>query len=226
MHSNVQFFQHHMKLPQFRICKKIKITIRNFCHKIKYKHYKKSSFGIVCHGNTLKSISKKAFIEINGLMNFNFKASSSPRNNYEVGRINIGDGAYLIIGKNVNFHAGCKIDVLNNSKLTIGNNVYFNLNTTLCCRDCIKIGDNCAISQNCVIRDSDVHQIQGVINHSPISIGNHVWIGTNVIILKGVTIGDNCVIGAGSVVTRNIPKNSVAAGNPAKVIKENIVWKN
>ena len=53
----------------------------------------------------------------------------------------------------------------------------------------------------------------------PVTIGNDVWIGGNVTILPGVTIGDNCTIGAGSVVTRDIPANSIAAGNPAKIIR-------
>ena len=53
----------------------------------------------------------------------------------------------------------------------------------------------------------------------PVTIGNNVWIGGSVTILAGVTIGDNCTIGAGSVVTRDIPANSVAVGNPARVVK-------
>ena len=54
----------------------------------------------------------------------------------------------------------------------------------------------------------------------PVSIGHNVWIGGNVTILPGVTIGDNCTIGAGSVVTHNIPANSIAVGNPARVISK------
>ena len=53
----------------------------------------------------------------------------------------------------------------------------------------------------------------------PVTIGNNVWIGGNVSILPGVTIGENCVIGAGSVVTKSIPNNKVAVGNPCKVIR-------
>lgn len=53
----------------------------------------------------------------------------------------------------------------------------------------------------------------------PIKVGNNVWIGGNVVVLPGVTIGDNVVIGAGSVVNKDIPSNSVAVGNPCKVIK-------
>jgi acetyltransferase-like isoleucine patch superfamily enzyme len=77
------------------------------------------------------------------------------------------------------------------------------------------------------IWDSDIHSIEG--NKRPttqtVIIGNHVWIGTNVVILKGVNIGNGAVISAGSVVNRDIPSHSLAGGVPAKVIKENISWK-
>jgi acetyltransferase-like isoleucine patch superfamily enzyme len=56
--------------------------------------------------------------------------------------------------------------------------------------------------------------------HSPVRIGNHVWIGANAVVLPGVTIGENVIIGAGAVVTNNIPPNSVAVGNPCRVIRE------
>jgi acetyltransferase-like isoleucine patch superfamily enzyme len=60
----------------------------------------------------------------------------------------------------------------------------------------------------------------------PISVGNNVWIGAQSIILSGVTIGDNSIIGAGSVVTRDIPANVVAAGNPCRVLKSILQNKN
>ena len=58
----------------------------------------------------------------------------------------------------------------------------------------------------------------------PISIGNHVWIGINVTILKGVKIGDGAIIAAGAVVTRDVPERCLAAGVPARVIKNNVSW--
>ena len=60
---------------------------------------------------------------------------------------------------------------------------------------------------------------------APIKIGNHVWIGQGATILKGVTIGNNSIIAAGAIVTKDIPANCIAAGVPARVIKEDVNWK-
>jgi acetyltransferase-like isoleucine patch superfamily enzyme len=87
----------------------------------------------------------------------------------------------------------------------------------------IRIGDNCMFAANVYISDSDWHGIYNRIRpfrcSKPVVLENNVWLGEQVIVVKGVTIGENSVIGAGSVVTKNIPANSIAAGNPARVIK-------
>ena len=87
----------------------------------------------------------------------------------------------------------------------------------------IRIGDNCMFAANVIISDSDWHGIYNRIRPfrctKPVTIENNVWLGERVIVNKGVTIGENSVIGAGSIVTKSIPANSVAAGNPARVIK-------
>ena len=64
----------------------------------------------------------------------------------------------------------------------------------------------------------------GYTNSAPVIIGDFCWIGSNVVIMKGVTIGDGSVIAANSVVTSNIPPHSLASGNPAQVVSENITW--
>ncbi|MDM8537711.1 acyltransferase [Desulfobacterales bacterium HSG17] len=86
----------------------------------------------------------------------------------------------------------------------------------------IRIGDNCMIAQGAYITDSDWHDIYNRIDSGkpePVTIAENVWIGDGAVICKGVTIGENSIIGAGSVVVHSIPPNSVAAGNPAKVMK-------
>lgn len=87
----------------------------------------------------------------------------------------------------------------------------------------IRIGDNCMLAANVTISDSDWHGIYNRIRPfrctKPVVIENNVWLGERVIVTKGVSIGENAVIGTGAVVTKDIPANSIAAGNPARVIK-------
>lgn len=131
-------------------------------------------------------------------------------------------------------------------EVSIGNNCYIG-SSSIICRSKIEFGNNVMIAMGSVFYDHDSHSInykerendinQQLIDHrngkffienkswtdvnsSPIRIGNNAWIGINCIILKGVTIGEGAIVGAGSVVTRDIPAWCIAAGNPAKVIKE------
>ena len=85
----------------------------------------------------------------------------------------------------------------------------------------VKIGYGCSFSfKNIIITSTHDYQNFGNVIAKPVTIGNNVWITTNVTILPGITIGDNTVIGAGSVVTKDIPSGVFAAGNPCKVIKQ------
>ena len=115
---------------------------------------------------------------------------------------------------------------MENAKLNLGSG-YINRDVKIRCFKEISIGNNVAISENVTIWDTDAHTIIGKETQmtQPIKIGNNVWIGNNVTILKGVTIFDGAIIAAGSVVTKDIPEGCLAAGVPAKVIKENVKWK-
>jgi acetyltransferase-like isoleucine patch superfamily enzyme len=88
----------------------------------------------------------------------------------------------------------------------------------------IVIGDSCMLAQGAYISDSDWHDIYdrsaSVGKKAAVRLGNNVWIGDSTIVCKGVSIGDNSIIGAGSVVVHDIPQNVVAAGNPAAIIKK------
>ena len=84
---------------------------------------------------------------------------------------------------------------------------------------CALIGPGCnLICTNHALNGEE--RLKGLFNDKPINIGSNVWLGANVTILPGVTIGDNAIIGAGSVVTKDIPSNVIAFGNPCKVSRE------
>jgi len=111
------------------------------------------------------------------------------------------------------------------SNVHIGENFYANFNLVLVDDIDIYIGDNVMIAPNVTITAtghpvSPELRIDGTQFSIPINIGSNVWIGSNVVILPGITIGKNSVIGAGSVVTKDIPENVVAVGNPCKVLRK------
>ena len=119
------------------------------------------------------------------------------------------------IGKRFNMRRFSTVRCRKNGTLIIGNYVSLGTNNTIVCLDEIKIGDNCEFGPNVAIFDHD-HDFKtrdglqlNKYNTSPISIGDNVWIGANSIILRGTTIGNNCVIAAGSIIKGNYPDNSI-----------------
>lgn len=111
------------------------------------------------------------------------------------------------------------------SNISIGNNFYANYNLIILDCATTEIGDNVLIGPNVGIYPAGhpVHyelRQQEIEFAFPVHIGNNVWIGGGVVINPGITIGDNSVIGSGSVVTKDIPANVVAAGNPCRAIRE------
>lgn len=141
----------------------------------------------------------------------------------------------IIFGKNVqigviaspNFYSHyAYLEVRNSdSVISIGNNVAINNAFSAVSFQNITIHDDVLIGVNCAIIDNDGHDLDvdkrnaTELKSAAVTIEKNVFIGDNVTILKGVTIGENSVIGLGSVVTNDIPKNVIAAGNPAKVIR-------
>ncbi|HBX45775.1 sugar O-acetyltransferase [Limibacterium fermenti] len=109
--------------------------------------------------------------------------------------------------------------------IEFGNTIFVNHNLVILDEAKVTLGDNIFIGPNCSFYTA-VHPLdaaqrnEGLEYARPISIGNNVWLGGNVVVLPGVNIGDHSVIGAGSVVTKDIPANVVAFGNPCKVIRQ------
>lgn len=118
--------------------------------------------------------------------------------------------------------------------ITVGDNFYTNFNFTALDTCPVNIGDNVFFGPNCTVatalhsldpaerrmRTRENGEVYDLEYGKPVTVGNDCWIASNVVICGGVTIGDNCVIGAGSVVTRDIPAGSLAAGNPCRVIRK------
>lgn len=116
--------------------------------------------------------------------------------------------------------------------LTIGDLTSIWYGTVISARHEIVIGRECAISWNCSILDNDMHRVvergdtvRGADRSPRVHIGDHVWIGASSVVLKGVTIGANAVVAAGSLVTNDVPANTLVAGAPAKVIREIDGWR-
>ena len=106
-----------------------------------------------------------------------------------------------------------------------GKNLYINVNCTILDCNWVTIGDNVLIAPSVQIYTAyhptdPTTRMTGVEMAAPITIGNNVWLGGGAIICPGVTIGDNSSIGAGSVVTKSVPANTVAVGNPCRVIRQ------
>ena len=128
----------------------------------------------------------------------------------------IGEGCYIEPPLHANFGG---------RHVHFGKNVYANFNLTLVDDTHIYVGNNTMIGPNVTIASAG-HPIlpelreKGYQFNMPVHIGKNCWIGAGVVIVPGINIGDNTVIGAGSIVTKDIPANSVAVGNPCRVIRE------
>jgi len=162
--------------------------------------------------------------------------------NYGWPRVNVGLGGKCIIGKDfrsnnremsnpIGRFNRCSLIVGKSGKLSIGNNVGMS-STAIVCHNYVEIGDNVNIGGNVVIYDTDFHSLNAEsrmdskldkagTRTAPVKIGQSAFIGGHTTILKGVEIGKNAIVGACSVVTKNIPANEIWAGNPAKRIRGN-----
>lgn len=143
------------------------------------------------------------------------------------GKISLGTDVQIGVVNSPNFYSHYSYLEARNpdSEILIGNGVSVNNAFSAIAFSKIHIGNNVLIGVNCSVIDNDGHDLNpekratGLPKIAAVYIEDNVFLGSNVTVLKGVTIGKNSVIGNGSVVTQSIPENSIAAGNPAKVIQ-------
>jgi acetyltransferase-like isoleucine patch superfamily enzyme len=145
--------------------------------------------------------------------------------NYNFSTLKIDNEAELIVHGDYSFRTGIFISVNKGAKLEIGSG-RANRDVDITCFDSIKIGNHVYISKGVLIRDSDNHEVKrtGYVEKKPIVICDNVWIGMRAIILKGVTIGEGSIVGAGAVVTCDVPPHTLVGGVPARIIRENVSW--
>lgn len=189
-----------------------------------------NNYNVYVHHKSLININKSAEIVLYEKSYLIINNVNLRRKKIEYCKLWLDKNSKFIVNGSFTMYEGSSIIVLENAVLEVGDKTYINNNCTIECKQSIKIGERCAISNGVVIQDTDYHTVyeEGEIkkeNTIPICIGDDVWIGKNVIILKGVTIGDGAIIGAGAVVTKDVPSRCVVAGNPAKIKKELISWK-
>ena len=210
------------KLRKFLIANRYLLSWMNLKAYLLIKGRSATFSRILFFGNAYYKVSKSATVNIqNGVLAINrYIAKKDPF----IGNLEMYDDSQINVQSTFFIHSGCDVMVFKNAKLNLGSG-YINRYCKIRCYQEITIGRGVAISENFTIWDSDAHEITGAGNPTaPIVIGDRVWIGTNVTVLKGVTIGDGAIIAAGSLVNKDVPANCLAAGVPAKVIKEKINW--
>ena len=138
------------------------------------------------------------------------------------------DDGRLEIGKGTLLEPGCWLTIADDARVAIGEGCFLNLATMIAAHERVTIGDHTMFANGCFVSDAS-HRYddpdrpvpwQGFESKGPTAVGSNCWFGVNCVVTTGVTIGDRCVVGANSVVTSDLPPRVIAAGAPAKVIRE------
>lgn len=144
--------------------------------------------------------------------------------------IEIYDGATLIINGTVILGANVHLLVGQGATMMLGSKekgrMTVSHNSEIIANQRVEIGSGCMFSWDVLVMDTNIHPIiePPVPTHSPIIISDDVWLGSRSTILKGVKIEQGAIVGAASVVVKNIPSRTAVAGNPAKIVKEHVIW--
>jgi acetyltransferase-like isoleucine patch superfamily enzyme len=138
------------------------------------------------------------------------------------------DDGRLEVGEGTLFEPGCWLTIAEEGRLEIGQGCFLNQGVMVAVYDRVSIGDHTMFANNCFVSDAN-HRFdrsdlpvtwQGFTSTGPTLIGSNCWFGVNCVVGSGVTVGDRCVVGANSVVLSDLPVGVVAAGAPARVVRE------
>jgi acetyltransferase-like isoleucine patch superfamily enzyme len=138
------------------------------------------------------------------------------------------DEGRLTVGEGTLFEPGCWLTLPGSARIEIGSDCFLNRNTMLAALERIEIGDHVMFANSCFVSDADHRHDdpdvpvtrQGFSSKGTVKIGSNCWFGVGCVVTSGVTVGERSVIGANSVVTHDIPPRVIAAGAPARVIRE------
>ncbi|MBC8207542.1 MAG: acyltransferase [Kiritimatiellaeota bacterium] len=181
---------------------------------------KKGAYVVPYWGARIK-IDRTARIRLEGDLVLNF----SPLTGGETYLL-LEAGATLSVLSHFKAYYNCDIAVYKNATMVLGGG-YMNAGSQLRCSKSITVGKGATIARQVIVIDSDSHQLldnKHVVDQM-VSVGDHVWLGTRTMVLKGVTIGEGAIVAAGAVVTKDVAAKTIVAGIPAKCVRENVEWK-
>ena len=217
-----------------RVLRYLKTILRNTQMRPKplYQFFRYNSLDDIMKGNVLLptpyctiEIEKGAKIIKKGILILGFKKCKKSK--LET-RLLVNKGGTLKIEGNTTIGYGSDIEVFPNATLSFGGGGATNIGATIICGERIEIGKNTMLGRHITIRDNNGSHFmnrQGYKNTRPVIIGDKVWLTEQCTVMPGVKIGDGAIIGALSLVLRNIPPYCLATGHPAEVVDEDILWK-
>lgn len=204
-------------------------SIKNYFQIIKYNLFSKYVIRnsiksiLFCYRGSLLSIKCNSRIELNAPLIIGKKRVVGHK---ATTRLQMDRYSKLTVNGTFCINEGAYVWITKSGHLTL-NGGFVNEGVTITCASNVYIGKGANIAREAVIRDYDGHYIEDLNYRTskPVRIGDNVWIGYRAMILKGVTVGDGSIVAANSVVTKDVPSHCIVAGNPAKIIRTNINWR-
>jgi carbonic anhydrase/acetyltransferase-like protein (isoleucine patch superfamily) len=184
---------------------------------------------LLLHRNVIVEIESSAEARIGSRFSMGIQPMAASHPNLGKSKLTLEDGAVLETtgDSGLSIVGPCSVLTVQGGTFAIGTS-FLNSHIRIICEDRIEIGDGCAIGWNVQFIDSDRHEIvvdgEQTPTTAPITVGDDVWIGHDVTVSKGVTIGEGAVVASNSAVVDDVPPDTLVAGVPATVVRENVEW--